>query len=286
MLLDQEQLAAQLSACAIGHTLSYHHTVPSTMPIAHKLATDPAIRSGAMVVAEEQSAGRGRLQRRWETPPSQALLVSFIFKPPLPVEPTLFPMLAGLAIMDGIASYLPPLGPYLGLKWPNDLLLGTSMADAGKVGGILIESVYRGNAIAALVVGCGVNVLQDRVALPATPSGAPVATSIKHFCATEPQLAKHGLRIDRTELLIHICRSWEQLDTDPYLAAERVHQQWSARLWTLQQSVVVQTTTQDGKPLQIVGKATAVALDGRLVVEDATGTRHLFAAGDVSLRTA
>jgi len=286
MLLNPERLATELSTCAIGHTLFYHHTIPSTMPIAHQLAADPAIRTGAMVVAEEQSAGRGRLQRRWETPPSQALLVSFIFKPPVPVEPTHFPMLAGLAIMDGIASYLPPLAPYLGLKWPNDLLLGTNMADAGKVGGILIESVYRGNEVAALIVGCGVNVLQDRAALPETSPGAPVATSIKHFSATQPMPAKVGLPIDRTELLIHICRRWEELYTDPQLSAEKVHQRWSARLWTLQQPVRVQTTNRNGEPLQITGQAIAVASDGRLVVEDTVGTRHLFAAGDVSLRTA
>lgn len=285
MILDQERLTAELSTCAIGHTLAYYHTVPSTMPIAHQLAADPAIRSGAMVVAEEQSAGRGRLQRRWETPPAQALLVSFIFKPPLLMEPTYFPMLAGLAILDGIASYLPPLAPYLALKWPNDLLLGTSMTDAGKVGGILIESVYRGNAVAALIVGCGVNVLQDRAALPATPPSAPVATSVQHFSATHPTLAKQGLSIDRTDLLIHICRSWEELYTDPYRSAEQLYQQWSERLWTLHQPVIVQTTNKDGTPLPIKGQAIAVTPDGRLVVEDAAGIRHLFAAGDVSLRT-
>jgi BirA family transcriptional regulator, biotin operon repressor / biotin---[acetyl-CoA-carboxylase] ligase len=286
MLLDQKRLTAALATCAIGHTLSYHHTIPSTMPIAHQLAIDPAIRTGTIVVAEEQSAGRGRLQRRWETPPGQALLVSVIFKPPLPVEATYFPMLAGLATLGGIATYLPPLAPYLGLKWPNDLLLGTSMTDAGKVGGILIESVYRGNEVAALIVGCGVNVLQDQTALPATPAGAPVATSIKHFCTTQPRLALDDFPIDRADLLIHICQQWEQIYTEPGLSAEKIHHQWSAHLWTLQQPVIVQTTAPDGKPWQFVGQAIAVAPDGRLVVESATGERHLFAAGDVSLRRA
>lgn len=258
------------------------------MPIAHTLAADPAVRSGSIVVTEEQTAGRGRRQRRWETPPGQALLVSFIFKAPFPVAPPFFPMLAGLALLNGIGAYLPQLVPYLGLKWPNDLLLGTGMADAGKVGGILIEGVYRGAEAEAIIVGCGLNVLQDHTALPPTPPGAPPATSLQQFIQTQPHLYKlleAGLVLDRTDLLIHLCRTWAQVATDPQFSPVAVQQRWSAHLWTLHQPVIVQTTDGQGKSIEIRGQATGVTLDGRLIVESTTGERLLFAAGDVSVRT-
>lgn len=284
MLLDQPRLTAALTDCAVGHTLFYHQSVPSTMPIAHGLASDPAVQSGALVVTEEQTAGRGRGERRWETPVGQALLLSFIFKAPLPMPPFCFPMLAGLALSQGLVDYLPPLATRVGLKWPNDLLLGTSMADAGKVGGILIESRYRGNAVEAVVVGCGINVLQTVSALPPTPPGAPPATSLHHFLQCQPALALLAPTLDRTDLLIALCRRWARLCTDPQLTPTALHEQWAARLWTLHQPVVVQSNDAQDQPVQITGQAVAVTPDGQLVVETATGERHRFAAGDVSVR--
>lgn len=284
MVLNQERISQQLAACQIGHTLAYYQSIPSTMPIAQQLAADPRVRSGAIVVAEEQTAGRGRRQRRWETPAGQALLMSFIFKAPLRVAPMYFPMVAGVALRQGIATHLPALAPYLGLKWPNDLLLGLDMSSAGKVGGILIESVYHGAEAVAIIVGCGLNVWQAEADLPQTPPGAPPAISINQFLQTQPMLAAHLPHLDRTELLITICQQWAALYTDPALTPERVHQQWSQQLWTLHQPVVVQTSQADGETVVISGQATGVMPDGRLVVESATGERHLFAAADVSLR--
>jgi len=284
MVLDQARMTNALADCAVGHTLSYHHSVPSTMPIAQQLARDPAIRSGTLVVAEEQTAGRGRGERRWETPMGQALLFTLIFKAPLPVPPLFFPMLAGLAMSEGLVDYLPPLAPVVGLKWPNDLLLGTTMADAGKVGGILIESRYRGAEVEAVLVGCGVNVLQEGQTLPPTPPGAPPATSLHHFLQRQSALAALCPPLDRTALLISCCRRWAHLYTAPELTPNLLHERWSARLWTLQQPVVVQSTNAQGQAAPVVGQAVAVTLDGRLVVATPDGERHRFAAGDVSVR--
>lgn len=284
MLLDQQRLTNALADCAVGQPLFYQHSVPSTMPIAQALASDPAVRSGTLVVAEEQTAGRGRGERRWETPVGQALLFTLIFKPPLPVPPLFFPMLAGLALSQGLLDYLPSLAGVVGLKWPNDLLLGTTMADAGKVGGILIESRYRGAEVEAVLVGCGVNVLQEGTMLPPTPPGAPPATSVHHFLQRHPALAAQCPPLDRTDLLVAFCRRWTQLYNEPHLTPTILHERWLARLWTLHQPVVVQSTDAQGQPVQIVGQAVAVTLDGRLVVETPDGERHRFAAGDVSVR--
>ena len=112
-------------------------TVPSTQEVARRLPI------GSVVVTDHQSAGRGRLDRRWEAPPGTALLASFV----LPRHP-LLSLAAGVAAAEAC-------GPGVGLKWPNDL-----MVDGRKAGGILVE-VSAGKA----VVGIGIN-------LSAAPPGA------------------------------------------------------------------------------------------------------------------
>ncbi len=104
-------------------------TVPSTQALARGLPV------GTVVLAEHQTAGRGRLDRRWETPPGAALLASWV----LPAHP-LAPLAAGVACAQAC-------GERVRLKWPNDLLL-----DGGKVGGILVERTGD-----RCIVGTGIN---------------------------------------------------------------------------------------------------------------------------------
>ncbi len=102
MQLDLERLTQALQNASVGHTIDYQRTIPSTMPVAHEWALLPATRSGAIVVAEEQTAGRGRLERRWEAPLGEAVLVSIILKQPFPIEPLYLPLLAGVATADAV----------------------------------------------------------------------------------------------------------------------------------------------------------------------------------------
>ncbi len=81
-LLDLTRIAMSLNRSLVGHTIDYHASIPSTMHIAMELAALADTRSGTLVVAEEQTAGLGRLKRAWEAPASQALLLSLILKPP------------------------------------------------------------------------------------------------------------------------------------------------------------------------------------------------------------
>ena len=85
--LDITRIAMMLHTHTVGHTIDYYQTVGSTMSFAHALATDPATRSGTLVVAEEQTMGLGRLQRHWEAPPAQAVLASLILKGRTPARP-------------------------------------------------------------------------------------------------------------------------------------------------------------------------------------------------------
>lgn len=127
------------------------------------MAARAGAAEGLVIVAEHQSAGRGRLDRVWETPAGQALTVSFLLRPagvPVSRWPWL-PLLTGLAVVEALES----LGVAdAGLKWPNDVLV-----DERKLAGILAERVETPPLPTAAVVGVGLNVAQqDR----AVPSGA------------------------------------------------------------------------------------------------------------------
>ncbi len=288
--LDRQQLAATLATTPIGHTIDYHERVASTMILAHARAADPAVRSGTVVIAEEQSAGRGRQQRRWDAPPSQALLMSLILKAPLPIPLPQLPMAAGLAALTAITTTFPALHDQVGLKWPNDLLLGRGMADAGKVGGILVENSFYGAVLTHVVVGIGINLLQEATALPPGLPGAPVPTSLAHYLATRttpPVPISPPPAPDRTTLLIALCQAWAQLLwPPPATALPPLVDRWRTHLWTLGQRVVVHgsagTPATPDVPFQ--GRAIDVTAEGHLLVRAADGDTRTFAAGDVSVR--
>lgn len=277
--LNLEVLHAALHNTAVGHTIHYHQRVHSTMPVMQALAADPAVTSGTLVIAEEQTAGRGRRARRWETPPGTALLVSLLLKAPLPMAPAQVPMAAGLALREACITWQPALAGRIGLKWPNDLLLGQDRTAGNKVAGILVESSYRGSAIEHLVVGMGLNVLQTVAELPPAPPGAPAPTSLRHFLETQtaPPLVRP---LDRTTLLIALCRAWAVLLSPT--AQPHINQRWQAALWTLGQPVTVHGTGDDAV---VHGVAVDVDAEGHLIVADSSGRHHIFAAGDVSLRS-
>ena len=247
------------------------------MPIAHALAHNPQVAAGAMVVAEEQTAGRGRMQRRWEAPFGQALLVSVILKPPLLDRcASPLPVLTAVATARTVATYHPALAGAVWLKWPNDVLLGNSPSTAGKVAGILIEAVYKHGAMVHAIVGIGINANQvaDQFSTASrnTPQGAPNPTSLHLFL---------GTTIDRTKLLTILCNQLAACIETP-MASDDLYQEWRSRMSTLHKHVVVHPF-QEEEP-SVAGQAVDVTPHGELIVVDHVGVRHTFNAGDVSVR--
>src|SRR5438093_7080959 len=112
---------------------------------------------GTILLADEQTAGRGRLQRTWVAPPGSSLLFSVLFRPSLALLPRLT-ILASLAVAAAIEEC--GAGPAQ-IKWPNDVLI-----EGRKVAGILLESELRGMTVAYAIAGIGVNVNLDPAALP------------------------------------------------------------------------------------------------------------------------
>lgn len=275
--LDLQRLQNSLKSSVVGHTIDYHGQVASTMPIAHALARNPQVTAGSIVVAEEQTAGRGRMQRRWDAPYRQALLVSVILKHPLLSRfASPLPVLTAVATARTVATYHPALAGAVWLKWPNDVLLGNSPSTAGKVAGILIEAVYERGEMVHAIVGIGINANQVGeqfpTAPPTAPSGAPKPTSLYLFL---------GSTVDRTKLLTMLCRQLAACIETPVLS-EELYQEWRSRMSTLTKHVVVHSF-QDEEP-SVVGQAVDVTPQGELIVVDHAGVRHTFNAGDVSVR--
>lgn len=218
--------------------------------VAAARAGEPA---GLVVVAEEQRAGRGRLDRRWEAPPRAAVLLSVLLRPtPPPSAWLLLPLVAGLAVVEATraVAHVPAT-----LKWPNDV-----MAGADKLGGILVQSVD-----SAVVVGIGLNVSLRADELP-----VPTATS----------LALVGGVIDREALTKEVLRALRRRYDDWTTArgaAESVLPAYREVCDTIGRDVRVELPMGDN----VHGRARSVDDIGRLVVDLDDGTTREFTVGDV-----
>jgi BirA family biotin operon repressor/biotin-[acetyl-CoA-carboxylase] ligase len=259
--LSSERILAGLETQFLGQNLLYLPETPSTNDHLRGLAQEGA-PEGTVVITDYQSAGRGRLGRRWEAPPGECLLLSLLFRPQLAAhQAQRLTMICGLAAVDAIAS---ATGLDVALKWPNDIV-----AQEGKLGGILTEVSYQADRLDYVIAGVGLNVNLDPAALP--DQLLVPATSVAHLV---------GRRVDRLPLLWTFLRSLEAR----YLVLRdgvSPQQEWAERLDTLGQPVTVAT----GDRL-IEGLAEGVNADGALLVRQANGRLQTVVAGDVTLRVA
>jgi BirA family biotin operon repressor/biotin-[acetyl-CoA-carboxylase] ligase len=240
----------------LGHPAYLYQKIGSTNDEAKRLAENGG-GDGLLVIADEQTAGRGRQTRRWLTPPGTGLAFSLILRPPLQAhQAARLTMLAGLAVCDALEQ---ATGLRTGLKWPNDVLLSGS-----KLGGILVEGALRGEVLDYAVVGIGLNVSWS-------PSSADV-----DYAATNLQ-AEMGEAPDRLKLLRQILACLEArypTVADPGLLAD-----WQARLLLMGEPIVIHTPQG-----ALRGLAQSVDEDGALLVRLDTGEIRQVVAGDVRLR--
>lgn len=256
--MDEAKLRARLAGLPIPD-VRWFDALGSTNLEALRWASAGA-PDGALVAADQQSAGRGRLGRKWVTNPGSALAFSLIVRPSTveKEQAGLFSPLAGL----GVAFALDRLGLHSEIKWPNDVLLGRR-----KTCGILAESAWVGEHLEALVLGIGVNV---------APSSVPPAGELL-FPATCVD-AEAGRPVDRFELLAAILE--EIFAWRPRLGSQDFLQTWQARLAFRGETVSVQRPGQD--PLS--GELLGVDAQGGLRLRDGNGIEISVLAGDVHLR--
>lgn len=252
-----QMLRSGLYTAIIGRNVRFYQSTGSTMDDAAEWARGCA-EEGAVVVAETQTASRGRLGRRWISDEGN-LYFSVLFRPTPEALPLLSP-LAGVAVARAIRQVA---GLYPTIKWPNDIMIG-----GRKVAGILAESALSGSQIQHAVVGIGVNVALD---VSADPEIAATATSLNHAS---------GSAIDRAELLRRILQHMDASYLDLRRGRSPIAE-WRRWLDTLGRRV---TVTHHGAT--DTGLAEDIDGLGNLLLRTGEGELLTLTAGDITLRAA
>jgi BirA family biotin operon repressor/biotin-[acetyl-CoA-carboxylase] ligase len=252
--LSSAAITDNLRTRFIGQRVIYYPSLPSTMDEAKRQAQKGA-REGTVIVAGEQTAGRGRMKRGWLSPKG-SLALSIILYPEMSYLASLI-MVASLGVVHCLEKVT---GLKSEIKWPNDVLV-----NGKKVCGILIESELKGRRVDYAILGIGVNVNLK----PADFSEIlPTATSLSH------ELGRDVSRLDMVRCLF---TEIERL----YLAlpsGDSVYREWRDNLATLGKRVQVSSeeTTYEGI-------AESVASDGSLLLRQSDGSLTKIVAGDVTL---
>jgi BirA family biotin operon repressor/biotin-[acetyl-CoA-carboxylase] ligase len=218
-------------------------------------------------VAEGQSAGRGRLGRRFFSPPFLNLYTSIVLRPHLDTAraPTTI-LAAAVAVAETVEAFVPDPAA-VEIKWPNDVLVGGL-----KTSGILMEMGAEATRVAHLVLGIGVNLNVDRSAFP------------DEFRALATSLSTHrGAPVDRPAFAAHLYDTLEAvLDVHAQDGFEAVRPRFEARFRMRGRRVrVLDAAAREGAALE--GVAAGIDADGALLVERADGRRERVVAGDVTI---
>ncbi|HTR82052.1 MAG TPA: biotin--[acetyl-CoA-carboxylase] ligase [Bacteroidota bacterium] len=243
---------------SLGKKIYSFETIDSTNTFARTL-DEAAGPHGTLVVAEEQTAGKGRQGRRWQSQKGKNLLFSVILKIPFAEERIrVLPFAAALAAADGI-EHLTLAS--IECKWPNDLLIGRK-----KVAGMLIEAASQNENETSLILGIGVNVNQTEF----PEEIRNTATSLRQEGARE---------VDRTLLLCAILEELEhRIEQLRQFSPQILLDEWKQRTSMFGARIVL--TEHDVVTTAI---AVDVAPTGALVIEDPKGRRREVLAGDVTL---
>lgn len=277
--MDGETLIQKLAGLSLG-AVRYIEKTGSTNDDAARWASAGA-PDLSLLVADEQTAGRGRLGRQWFTPRGAALAFSLVLRPDRSVEqddslsnegqePSLpYPSIGRLTALGAVATseaLLRRYGLAAQIKWPNDVLL-----DGRKVAGILAEAHWQGDRLLAVILGIGINVTP--AALPAEERLLFPATSV------EAVLQQPVDRLDLLRAVLEELLTWRaRLDTPEFL------RMWEDRLaykdeWV---ELVDAGVGEDSSPVE--GHVLGLEVDGSLRLRDRRGQVFTLHIGEVRLR--
>jgi BirA family biotin operon repressor/biotin-[acetyl-CoA-carboxylase] ligase len=253
--LSHEMIKRSLTTEFMGQEIVSYESIDSTNEVAKELARQGASQ-GTLVIAQEQTAGKGRKSRKWHAPPGSSLLISLILYPRLTAsQAPRLTMTSSLAVAHAIEE---TSGLFVHFKWPNDILLRGK-----KAGGILCEISISGETLDYAVIGVGLNVNLD---VRQIDEIADTATSLS---------VELGREVSRLELLQALLRYVEK-EYRLLQQGESPCERWATRLQLLGQRVEV--TTPWG---QESGQAEGVDADGALILRHDDGTTSSISVGDV-----
>jgi BirA family biotin operon repressor/biotin-[acetyl-CoA-carboxylase] ligase len=259
-LLRPQELREGLNTRCIGQgEIRYFNQTDSTNLQAKAMAAAGA-PEGTLIIAEEQTEGRGRRGRNWFSPPETGIYMSLIIRPAiLPQEAPRFALLTAAAVAAAVGE-MTMLATRI--KWPNDILVG-----GRKLGGILTEVSMEMDKVEYMIVGLGLNVNLAREAFP--PDLQKIGTSIR---------AESGRFFPRIPLVRRILERFEELyDEYRQLGFASIRERWQAFTDMIGRTVAVDTL---GRLL--TGEVTDFDEDGYLVVREHSGNTVRIFSGDVS----
>lgn len=256
--LSAQAISDDLATRTLGRRVVYLPTAASTNDVARQLA-EAGEPEGTLVIADEQTAGRGRMARAWLAPARSSILMSLILRPSLaPAHLARVAIATALGACDAIhrqTDLLPRL------KWPNDILVS-----GHKCGGILSEADIVEGQVQCVIVGLGLNVNFHAAAVPGIP---PDATTLAD------QLGKPVGRVALVRAILEA--------VEPYYAricnGESLRLEWATRLDTLRRPIHAHTPWGDE-----TGIAEDVDADGALLLRRADNSLVRLTAADVTLK--
>jgi BirA family transcriptional regulator, biotin operon repressor / biotin---[acetyl-CoA-carboxylase] ligase len=260
-VLHADDLLSRLKGVrVIGRDIRVFQETTSTNDVVDKLARD-GVPEGAVVFAESQTRGRGRLGRKWISPAGKGLWFSVLLRPKLhPLASTQLTVAAGAALARAIelATRLRPE-----IKWPNDVLL-----DGRKVAGILMEMGAEMDRVQFITLGIGVDVNLQASEFPAELR--KIATSLR---------IQSGKPVNRADLaarlLAELDQDYARICNGQFSA---VADEWQERCTTLGRNVTIHTGTR-----RIHGRAESLDPDGALLIRTEHGHLERIIGGDVTL---
>lgn len=263
LALSIESIQKKLTTHSFGKQILLFDQIDSTNNEMQRQAQS-GLSEGGVILAEAQSQGKGRLGRKWFSPPGVNLYLSVLLRPSGPNPSPLLSLLSAVAAAEGIETTT-GLSPTL--KWPNDLLVSTPSGER-KIGGILLE-FSQGTLPTSppfLTVGIGINVNVRSNQFPSEITAG--ATSLYELLHEE---------VDRNLLaamLLNQCEAWYTR----FLSGEQevIRSVWLQRSCTLGKKVRVVQRYQE-----VTGVAEGITSEGALIVKMETGENRVFSAADV-----
>jgi BirA family biotin operon repressor/biotin-[acetyl-CoA-carboxylase] ligase len=256
-MLSEQTLRSGLTTRSFGRKIYAFGSIDSTNNCAKAIAGCGGLE-GTIVIAEEQTSGKGRLGRTWVAKPNENLMFSIVLRPQIPPDAlNVLPLLAAVGVAAAIEK---STGLKVECKWPNDLLL-----NGRKFAGILIEGSVKQNTVEYVVVGIGINVNQSE--FPSELSDK--ATSLR---------IEARKKIGRAGLFREVVRSLEEQYAKAALHGfDSIVPLWLGRTTMLNKPVSV---LQQGHTIS--GVMTGLSRDGGLVLS-ANGEETVVRAGDTTV---
>jgi len=279
--MDQASLTHALAGLPMG-LLQYHPQIGSTNDEAARL-----VQAGcpdlSLIIADEQTAGRGRMNRRWFTPPGAALAFSLVLKPQpgwlqadAQANEAILPRLTALGALAVCQVLQDRYDLAAQIKWPNDVLVNQR-----KLAGVLVETSWEGDQFHAAILGIGLNIAP--VAVPPLSDLLFPATSLAD-CLTDPLE-----EVDRLSLLRDILEQilfWRK-----NISSVEFMQAWRARLalrgewvWIVPAQIQVGLPQADASPRGEKYRILDLEMDGSLRVESESGVVRQLLSAEIHLR--